>query len=186
MTIANLIRRLVVNRPLTAADHDGNLDAIEAAVDTKAATASLSTVATSGLYGDLTGKPTLGTAASRDVPATGDASATQVVLGSDGRLGKGDARPPFYAITTTYTASGAISTSDRIALINSASAVTMTLGSGTTNGNVMVIKRYGAGSVTITAHLDGVSNSSIVADSATIKESVTLAWSTSFSTWLVL
>lgn len=86
MTIANLIRRLVVNRPLTAADHDGNLDAIEAAVDTKAATASLSTVATSGLYGDLTDLPTLGTAASRNVPATGDASATQVVLGSDSRL----------------------------------------------------------------------------------------------------
>jgi hypothetical protein len=50
------------------------------------ATVSLSAVATSGLYGDLTGKPTLGTVASRDVPATGDASATQVVLGGDSRL----------------------------------------------------------------------------------------------------
>jgi hypothetical protein len=89
-------------------------------------------------------------------------------------------------ISSTYTASGAISTSDRIALVNSASAAAMTLGSGTTNGQVMVIKRYGAGSVTITANLDGVSNSSIVADSTTIKESVTLAWSASLSTWLVL
>jgi hypothetical protein len=31
-------------------------------------------------------KPTLGTAAAKDVPATGNASATEVVLGSDTRL----------------------------------------------------------------------------------------------------
>lgn len=46
----------------------------------------LKAVATSGAYTDLTGKPTLGTASARDVPATGDASATQVTLGSDSRL----------------------------------------------------------------------------------------------------
>lgn len=47
---------------------------------------TLSTVATSGAYTDLSGKPTLGTASSKDTPASGNASATQVVLGSDSRL----------------------------------------------------------------------------------------------------
>ena len=36
-------------------------------------------------YNDLTNLPTLGTAAARDVPATGDASSVQVMLGSDSR-----------------------------------------------------------------------------------------------------
>lgn len=134
--------------------------------------------------------PTTASQASWDTAATLASTAVQpaaltgYVQTSDSRLS--DARPWSAPISSTYTASGAISTSDRIALINSASAAAMTLGSGTTNGQVMVIKRYGAGSVTITANLDGVSNSSIVADSATIKESVTLAWSASLSTWLVL
>lgn len=52
----------------------------------KANTADLSPVATSGSYTDLTNKPTLGSAASKDVSATGDATVTQVVLGSDSRL----------------------------------------------------------------------------------------------------
>ena len=131
-----------------------------------------------GVYGNL------GTAASRDVPATGDASATQVVKGDDSRLS--NARPWSAPVSTTYAASGAISTSDRIALINSASAAAMTLGSGATNGQVMVIKRLGAGSVTVTSNLDCVSNSTIVADSTTMKESVMLAWSASLSTWFIL
>jgi hypothetical protein len=46
----------------------------------------------SGSYTDLTSKPTLGTAASKDIPATGNASATQVVYGSDTRLT--DSRTP--------------------------------------------------------------------------------------------
>ena len=43
-------------------------------------------------YTNLTNKPALGTAAAKDVAATGDATATQVVLGSDTRLS--DARTP--------------------------------------------------------------------------------------------
>lgn len=43
-------------------------------------------------WADITGKPTLGTASSKDVPATGNASATEVVLGNDGRLT--DSRAP--------------------------------------------------------------------------------------------
>jgi hypothetical protein len=51
----------------------------------------------------------LGTAASRDVPATGDASATQVVLGSDGRLG--NAREWSAATATQAQAESGTSTS---------------------------------------------------------------------------
>jgi hypothetical protein len=43
-------------------------------------------------YADVTGTPTLGTAAAKDIPATGNASSTQVVYGSDTRLT--DARTP--------------------------------------------------------------------------------------------
>lgn len=46
----------------------------------------------SGSYTDLTNKPPLGTAAAKDVPASGNASSSQVVLGNDTRLG--DARTP--------------------------------------------------------------------------------------------
>ena len=52
----------------------------------------LATVATSGAYTDLSSRPALGTAAPLDVAATGDASATQVVKGNDARLS--DARTP--------------------------------------------------------------------------------------------
>ena len=52
----------------------------------------LSSVAASGAYADLSGKPTLGTASTKDAPATGNASSTQVVLGNDTRLS--DARTP--------------------------------------------------------------------------------------------
>jgi hypothetical protein len=43
-------------------------------------------------YADVTGTPTLGTAAAKDIPATGNASSTQVVYGSDTRLS--DSRTP--------------------------------------------------------------------------------------------
>ena len=64
----------------------------------------------SGAYSDLTGKPTLGTAAAKDVPASGNASTTEVVMGDDTRLS--DARPASdvyswakAATKPTYTAS---------------------------------------------------------------------------------
>lgn len=47
---------------------------------------SLATVATSGSYADLTGKPTLGTSASLNVASSGDAASGEVVKGNDTRL----------------------------------------------------------------------------------------------------
>lgn len=46
----------------------------------------------SGSYNDLSNKPTLGTAAAKDVPSSGNASTSQVVMGNDSRLS--DARTP--------------------------------------------------------------------------------------------
>jgi hypothetical protein len=40
-------------------------------------------------YSGITGKPTLGTASAKDIPASGDASSTQVVYGTDTRLTNG-------------------------------------------------------------------------------------------------
>lgn len=39
-----------------------------------------------GAYSSLSGKPTLGTAAAKDVPSSGNASSSQVVIGNDSRL----------------------------------------------------------------------------------------------------
>jgi len=47
---------------------------------------ALANVAFSGAYGDLSNTPTLGTAAAKDIPASGNASTTQVVMGNDTRL----------------------------------------------------------------------------------------------------
>ncbi len=43
-------------------------------------------------YSDISGTPTLGTAAAKDVPTSGNASTTQVVMGDDTRLS--DSRTP--------------------------------------------------------------------------------------------
>lgn len=46
----------------------------------------LKSIAFSGSYNDLSDKPTLGTASAKDVASTGNASASQVVMGNDTRL----------------------------------------------------------------------------------------------------
>lgn len=167
---------------------------------------NLATVATSGAYADLTGRPSLATVAITG--AYGDLSGRPPEI-SQGDAEAGSATVPSLwsaqrwrqaaanwwqtagqstlvtTPATTYTASGAISTTDRMALINAASAVTMTLAAGSSDGYTLLIKRLGAGAVTVTASLDGLS-SSIVADSTTIKESVLLVWSSNLSTWLIL
>ena len=71
----------------------------------------LSSVAASGAYADLSGKPTLGTASTKDAPATGNASSTQVVLGNDTRLS--DARTP--SSTLAHAASHFTAGSDPLA-----------------------------------------------------------------------
>jgi Phage T7 tail fibre protein len=98
-TAGNLtVRNFGVSRSAFAPATSSNLGAVKIGnnitvqADGTISTATLSTVATSGLYSDLSGKPTLGTAAAKDIPAAGNASATQVVYGSDTRLT--DSRTP--------------------------------------------------------------------------------------------
>ena len=55
-------------------------------------------------YTSLSGTPTLGTAAAKNIPATGNASATEVVYGNDTRLT--DSRPPI-AHKTSHSLGGA-------------------------------------------------------------------------------
>lgn len=71
-----------------------------------------------GDYNSLTNKPTLGTAAAKDVPSSGNASSNQVVMGNDSRLtdSRNAKDVPSWAKASskpTYTASevGAIATS---------------------------------------------------------------------------
>lgn len=121
-----------------------------------------------------------------DVLPTGATTDDALTLASDGLWKpRRSFHPASPATTTVYTASGAISLSDQTAIVNSANPVTMTLAAGSTSSQTLIIKRLGAGSVTIAANLDGA-NSSIVANSSTTKESIMLAWYPTLSTWLVL
>ncbi len=65
---------------------------LQSALDAKANTSALAAVALSGAYNDLTGKPTLGTAAALNVAASGNAASGEVVKGDDTRLS--DSRTP--------------------------------------------------------------------------------------------
>lgn len=79
----------------TAAGEDSSVFATAAQgslADSAVQPGDLATVATTGAYADLSGNPTLGTAAALNVPATGNAASGEVVKGNDGRLS--DARTP--------------------------------------------------------------------------------------------
>jgi hypothetical protein len=91
--------------------------------DTAIQPGDLATVATTGAYSDLSGLPTLGTAAALDVAATGDAASGEVVKGSDTRLT--DSRAP-----TSHNHSASEITSGTIA--------TARLGSGTADSTTFL------------------------------------------------
>jgi len=86
-------------------------DSVAGVLDAARATKidGLAAVATSGSYADLSSKPALGTAAGKDIPATGNASATQVIYGSDTRLS--DSRTP-----TAHASSHGTGQSDAITI----------------------------------------------------------------------
>lgn len=110
------------------------------------------------------------------------------VLSVAGRTGvvvltRGDAPLP---ISTTYTATGAIAVTDNLALVNSAGAAAMTLASGTTNGHQLTVKRYGAGTVSITANIDGTGATVVNLNGVGGKETLTLSWQAGLATWLYM
>lgn len=95
---ANIVEFDNSNNGFVSTNTQAAIEEVQNNVDTL--DGSLATVAKSGAYGDLSGTPSLGTAAAKDVPASGDASSAQVVLGSDTRLT--DARTP---VSHTHTKS---------------------------------------------------------------------------------
>ena len=95
---ANIVEFDPLNNALISTTVQDAIEEVQGNVE--ALDSSLATVATTGAYSDLSGTPTLGTAAAKDVPASGNASSAQVVLGSDTRLT--DARTP---VSHTHTKS---------------------------------------------------------------------------------
>lgn len=85
---------------------------------------------------------------------------------------------------TVYTTSAVLPVTVGCAIANSTSPIAFTLNSGTTNGLPIEIKRYGSGSVSVTARIDG-GTTTIVLNSAAIKESLTLIWSSVLNTWIL-
>ena len=95
---ANIVEFDPSNNALISTTVQAAIEEVQGNVETLGS--SLATVATTGAYSDLSGTPTLGTAAAKDVPVSGNASTAQVVLGSDTRLT--DARTP---VSHTHTKS---------------------------------------------------------------------------------
>lgn len=95
---ANIVEFDPSNNALISTTVQGAIEEVQGNVETL--DSSLATVATTGSYNDLSDQPALGTAAAKDVPASGNASSAQVVLGSDTRLS--DARTP---VNHTHTKS---------------------------------------------------------------------------------
>jgi hypothetical protein len=93
---------------------------------------------------------------------------------------------PLTAVSNTYTASGSIAITDNLALVNATAAVAMTLAAGGSDGHAVIVKRFGGGTVTLTATIDGAAGTAILMDSASIKETVVLAWNAGNATWLLL
>jgi hypothetical protein len=89
-------------------------------------------------------------------------------------------------VTTVYTATGAIAPTDRLALINAPSGTqaVMTLANGTTDGAQIIVKRYGPGTVTLAATVDGVAQTITMNTVGTVRESARLRWSAAVSSYL--
>lgn len=104
--------------------------------------------------------------------------------GATGAAGAGSGGSP--GPVNIYTASGAISPDDELAIIDSASACAMTLAAPTVDQHALTIKRFGAGAVTVTLPLDGASDVQITASSTSIKESIVLRADTARATWLAV
>lgn len=84
------------------------------------------------------------------------------------------------AVSTTYTATGTIAATDRLSLANSASAITLTLGAGVRDGQPLILKNLGAGTVTLDATIDGTAGSTSVTSLSALR----LIWDAALATWL--
>jgi hypothetical protein len=88
------------------------------------------------------------------------------------------------SILTTYTTSGSINVTDNYSIINATTAVEMTLDSGTVNLFSIFIKNYGTDSASITAVIDGTSQTVTLSAATPIKDSLQLIWVSSLSSYI--
>jgi hypothetical protein len=75
---------------------------------------------------------------------------------------------------------------DDMSIVNSASALTFTLPNDTVDGHVHRIKRFGPGTVTINAMVDGASISILLQASGPPFESCDFEWNAAFSSYLAV
>jgi hypothetical protein len=149
------------------ADHLGGIDT---ELGLKADSSSLATVATSGAYSDLSGSPTLGTAAALDVGTSAnnvvqlDGSAKLPAVDGSALTGVKPSLPVVETYTSSQTLSAPTAHNTLIVRANSASAITITLPSSSSDliGFRYEIKQVGAGALTIAAAsgqtIDGASS----------------------------
>lgn len=86
-------------------------------------------------------------------------------------------------VSNTYTVAGTLVSGDRLSVLNSASAIAITVPAGYKDGQTAIIKNMGAGTATLTLNIDGVASTST---SLTTKSVLRLAWSAALATWLSL
>ncbi|MBW4022016.1 MAG: hypothetical protein HIU92_02595 [Proteobacteria bacterium] len=80
------------------------------------------------------------------------------------------------------TTGGTISPIDRMSLVQSASAIALTLPAGPRDGCPLTIKNLGAGALTLTSTIDGTAGTTNVASLGTLR----LTWYAAANTWLAL
>jgi trimeric autotransporter adhesin len=142
------------------ADHLGGIDT---ELGLKADSSSLATVATSGAYSDLSGSPTLGTAAALDV---GTSANNVVQLDGSAKLPAvdGSALTNLTSVAASTSTSVSISVptgSEAFHLLTPTGACAVTLAAPTPtthDGKRVTIKNLSANTVTITATIDGQSS----------------------------
>ena len=85
---------------------------------------------------------------------TADGAVTPAAL--FGLLQASDIPTSLTPITTTYTASGPVAVTDRLAVLSATATLAMTLAAPTVDGQPMTIKRRGIGGFSLTLTLDDV------------------------------
>ena len=88
-------------------------------------------------------------------------------------------------VSNTYTAAGTIALTDNLSLINSASAVAITIPTGGTAASQLQIHNYGSGVATVSGTIEGAFNS-VILQGNPAAASVTLWWLPSKSSWIVI
>ena len=158
-------------------------DTVVEQLASKANASSLAAVATSGSYVDLSNQPTLGTAAAKDVPASGNASTTEVVMGDDTRLT--DARnaadvSAWAKASTKPTYNGSEINTSAAQTGTAQSAVAATIASGTSMD--AAVKDLLDNDVTLSSQISSV-NEALSNKAVPLKKTVTLSAGSSAQTF---